>query len=355
MSQNHAAKSSMMLKESGDAAARIRDLLTQDAELYRDLGARLRKLNPQVVGTVARGSSDHAANYATYLVPQSTGRLVASLPPSVVTVLESRLQLQNQFILAISQSGASPDIIKTVEAARAGGAFTAAIVNDTNSVLCRAAEVVIPQRALAETSVAATKTVLCTMTAIARLVGEWAQDRKLLDSLEELPEVLEKAHALGLSIDEHVLLGISGAFALSRALGEGAAREIGLKLKETCGLQAEGFSTAEVRHGPREIVDDRFFVVGLALRDSGEKNVAEAALELKAQGAKVLLFGSSDVSKDMANGRLNYIELPEVRDSRLLPIVALQTLYPWIARCSNALGRDPDRPRNLPGKVVQTF
>lgn len=348
-------KSSQMLREAGEAAARVRSQLQNDSDLYRETGERLRALNPSFVATIARGSSDHAANYATYLIPRCTGKLVASLPPSVVTVLESKLRMSGQFALAISQSGSSPDIVSTLAAARTAGAFTAAIVNENDSPLSRAAECTLPQRAEKETSVAATKTVLCTMTAIARLVGEWAQDKKLLAGLEELPSVLEKANALGLSIDEHLLTGTAGAFVLSRALGEGAAREIALKFKETCGLQAEGFSTAEVRHGPREIVDDRFLVVGLALADSGEKHVTEATLELQAQGARALLFGSSDVSKSLATPQLTYFELPKIEDSRLLPIVALQTLYPWIARCSHALGRDPDRPRHLQSKVVQTF
>jgi glucosamine--fructose-6-phosphate aminotransferase (isomerizing) len=346
-------KSSQMLKEAGEAATRVRAQMQLDTELYRELGARLRTLDPSFVGTVARGSSDHAANYATYLIPQCTGRLVASIPPSVVTVLESKLRTKGQFVLGISQSGSSPDIVGTLERARLGGALTAALVNDTNSALSRAAEFVLPQRAENETSVAATKTVLCTMTAIARLVGEWSQDKKLLAGLEELPSVLEKAFALGQSVDEKQLAGVASAFVLSRALGEGAAREIALKFKETCGIQAEGFSTAEVRHGPREIVDARFLVVGLALKGSGETHVTDAAMELAAQGAKVLLFGSFE--KSHATPQLPSIELPTIEDSRLLPIVALQTLYPWIARCSVALGRDPDRPRHLQSKVVQTF
>jgi glutamine---fructose-6-phosphate transaminase (isomerizing) len=345
-------KTSSMLKEAGEAAARVRFQLQNDSDLYREIGERLRTLDPAFVGTIARGSSDHAANYANYLIPQCTGRLVASIPPSVVTVLESQLRMKGQFALGISQSGSSPDLISTLSSARAGGALTAAIVNTPNSILGRTAEYEIPQRAETESSVAATKTVLCTMTAIARLVGDWAQDAKLLAGLEELPSVLEEANTLGLSLDDHLLSGTAGAFVLSRALGEGAAREIALKLKETCGLQAEGFSTAEVRHGPREIVDERFFVLGLALKNSGEKHVTDAALELAAQGAKVVLFGSSPVSK---TARLPYFELPKIEDSRLLPIVALQALYPWIARCSNALGRDPDRPRHLQSKVVQTF
>ncbi len=341
---------SNMLAESQEAPARIQDLMATDGELYRDLGARLRKLNPAFVGTIARGSSDHAANYAAYLIPQCTGRVVASIPPSVVTVLKSRLQLKDQFVLSISQSGESPDIVEGVGHARAQGALTAAIVNVAGSPLTKTAEVVLPQRAGIETSVAATKTVLCTMASVARIVGEWAEDARLLSCLEALPETLRQALASSARLDEHIVTGVSDAFILSRSLGSSIALETALKLKETCGLHAEGFSTAEVRHGPKEIVDDRYLIIALALPGSGGRDVVEAALELKAQGARVIVVGS----KDVATSKVSFVTLPEVEDERLTPLVCLQLLLPWIAKASNALGRNPDQPRYLKSKVVRT-
>jgi glucosamine--fructose-6-phosphate aminotransferase (isomerizing) len=327
---------SLMLEEALSAPVKVRDLLACDGPLYADLGARLRRLRPATVVTVARGSSDHAAQYAAALLPGCTGRVVASLAPSTVTVLRARLELAGQFGLAISQGGGSPDIVRTVQAMRDGGALTAAIVNDTASPLAQATEIVLPQHASVERSLSATKSVIATMAAIARLAAEWAEDRALGAALQGLPDVLDAAAALDL--DASLLRGVEHVYVLSRALGLGAAAEVALKLKETCALHAEAFSAAEVLHGPREIVDERFVVIALPLPGSDDEGVRRAAGELAGQGARLL-------SVD---------DLPAAGDARLSPIVALQRLYPWIARTAEALGRDPDRPRTLKAKVIQT-
>jgi glutamine---fructose-6-phosphate transaminase (isomerizing) len=335
-----------MLLESLDAPNRVQEMLSEDAEVYARLGSKLRDLNPSLVGTVARGSSDHAAGYAKYLIPKCTGRVVASIPPSVVTVLDSPLKLGGQFVLALSQSGGSPDIIATLERAKKGGALTASLVNQPDSALSRVADVALAQRAGEEKSITATKSVLCTLTGIARLTANWAQDQALLQALEKLPASLRLAAEASAGISDQVLNGVSHAFVLSRALGFGAATELALKFKETCGIHAEAFSTAEVRHGPREIVDKNFLVIALAIPGSGEADVIQAAKEMRAQGAKVLVVGESRHSPDFA--------IPTFPDSRLAPLLALQILYPWIARSAVALGRNPDKPKTLAGKVIKT-
>lgn len=327
---------SVMLEEASTAPTRIRDFLARDRDRYDELGARLRALAPTVVATVARGSSDHAAYYAAALIPMCTGRVVASIPPSLVTVLGARLDLAGQLVLAMSQGGGSPDIVRTVQAARDRGALTAAIVNDASSPLAQTAEVLLPQHAQPELSMSATKSVIATMTAVARLTAAWAEDRALLAALDALPDVLDQAARR--AMDPGLLAGVSHVYVLSRALGLGAATEVALKLKETCGLHAEAFSAAEVLHGPREIVDDRFVVIALPVPGSGDDDVRAAARELAAQGARVILVD----------------DVPATGDPRLGPIAVLQQLYPWIARTSRALGRDPDRPRTLKSKVIKT-
>lgn len=345
-------QASIMLTESQEAAAHVREQTKIDEDRYRDLGARLRKLNPNLIVTLARGSSDHVASYATYLIPQATGHLVASLPPSVHTVLNAPLQLRGQAVLAISQSGASPDLVQTIEACRNSGALTIGLVNTVPSELASQTEIVLKQNAGVEKSVAATKTVLCSLAAVARLVGHWTEDTRLLSALSHLPEVMEKAASI--PVDSRLVQGRSGVFVLSRALGECVAREVALKLKETCGLQAEGFSTAEVRHGPREIIDERFLVVGFALPGSGADDVYATALLLKEQGAAAVIFGFGDRPASLMNEDVTYVELPRPADDRLSPIIALQAAYPWLAQASVSLGRNPDKPKNLKSKVVRT-
>jgi glucosamine--fructose-6-phosphate aminotransferase (isomerizing) len=337
---------SQMLAEVQDAPNRVRAALEADAEVYARLGERLRELNPALVATIARGSSDHAAAYAAYLFPLCTGRVVASIPPSVVTVLRSPLNLENQFALAISQGGGSPDIIQTVDCVRRSGALTAALVNSENSELARTAEVLLPQHAGEEKSIAATKSVICTLTGIARIAAAWSGDQSLSGGLRTLPTSLERAFETGMKTDDSMLNGISNVYVLSRGLGMAAALEIALKLKETCGVHAEAFSTAEVRHGPREIVDKKFLIIVLAFPGSGHDDAIAAAKELKAQGAGVLLVAPAALGGSFV--------IPELTDPRLATIVALELIYPWIARAAKALGRDPDRPKTLTTKVIKT-
>lgn len=337
---------SQMLLECQDAPNKVQEALSLGQETYENLGKRLRQLNPAFVGTVARGSSDHAAGYAKYLIPLCTGRVVASIPPSIVTVLDSPLRMKEAFVLAISQSGGSPDILAALERARSGGALTASLVNQPGSALAKASEIELPQGAGPENSITATKTVLCTLTAIARLTAAWCEDNTLQSALRALPPVLKQAADTGSSLSDRILQDVGHAFVLSRGLGYGAATELALKFKETCGIHAEAFSTAEVRHGPREIVNQKFLVIALALPGSGEKDVLAAASEMKAQGAKVIVVG-----REKGEGCFT---LPEATDPRLYPLVALQLLYPWIARSAVALGRNPDKPKTLSGKVIQT-
>ena len=338
---------SQMLAEAKDSIERIRTQLSLDEKTYSDLGSELRKKDPSFVCTIARGSSDHAATYASYLFPLCTGKVVASLPPSLTTVLKAPLQLKNQFALAISQSGGSPDLLASLSAAKERGAITAAIVNKTESPLAKAAHWLLPQNAGEEKSIAATKTVLCTLSSIARLAAHWSNDKKLLDALQTLPDLLEEAYQSGVMAKESVFQNVSHVYVLSRGLGLATAMETALKLKEVGGLQAEAFSTAEVRHGPKEIVNEKFLIVALALRGSGEEDVHLAAEELRGQGAKVFLIGDSKTKVDLG--------LPQIPDFRLAPIVALQAIYPWLTKASKFLGRDPDQPRVLKEKVVQTL
>ena len=330
---------SQMLTEAKEAPSRVRKLLANDAHVYASLGSRLRELNPAMVATIARGSSDHAATYASYLIPYCTGRVVSSIAPSLVTVLKAPLNLAKQFVLSISQSGRSPDIIAALDCAKRSGALTAAIVNDVESPVSALADILLPQHAGSE-GIAATKTVLCTLTAIARLTGEWTQDQEFLGRLNGLPAVLDNAYLAGLQLDTGLLSGVSSAYVVSRGLGFSSALEIALKLKETCGIHAEAFSTAELRHGPREIVDDEFMVIALALPGSGREDVIAAANEMKAQGSRVMLIDLGSI--------------PEAHDPRLSPLIALQLIYPWLARSSQALGFDPDRPKTLKSKVIHT-
>ena len=338
-----------MLAETREAPARIRALLAEDGAAWRALAVELRRHPPAFVATVARGSSDHAATYLASLIGIAVGRITASLPPSLITRYDAPLAFTGAFVLALSQSGASPDLVRTLAAARAGGALTAAIVNRADSPLAAAAAHVLPQHAGEETSVAATKSMLATMACGARLVAAWSGDATLDAALARLPDRLEAALACDWSPALPVLARASRLYVVGRGPGLGVALESALKLKETSGLLAEALSAAEIRHGPRAVIGTDFPVLLYGLDDPGGRDTAELAVELAGAGAAPLLVGGGGCRV----AGLPVLPLPAPLHPLLDPIVALQAFYPLAETLARQRGRDPDRPPGL-RKVTRT-
>ncbi|HEY8572306.1 MAG TPA: SIS domain-containing protein [Phenylobacterium sp.] len=337
---------SAMAQEAAKAPAVVRDLLERNAEAARALGAELRARPPRAVLTCARGSSDHAATYAKYLIETRTGLITASAAPSVSSVYAAAPEAADVLCLAISQSGASPDLLATAEAARDAGAKLVALVNAAGSPLAAMADAELPLWAGPELSVAATKSFLASLAVIAQFVGAWTEDAELDAALRELPDLMAKAHASDWFVAQQALAHASSLYVVGRGPGFAAAQEIALKFKETCGLHAEAFSAAEVRHGPMAIARDGFPVLALAQDDATREGVEALAADLAAQGAAVLIAGGS------AQGA---ISLPALSAHPLLqPILLVQSAYPMLEALSRARGFDPDRPPGL-SKVTRTL
>src|SRR6185437_10865924 len=245
---------SAMAKEAKEAPERVQAQLDEDTQRLLRVAAILREFRPKAVVTCARGSSDHAATYARYLIETRLGLLTASASPSVSAVYGVRQELDRCLFLVLSQSGRSPDLLAAAGAAKDAGALVVALVNHDDSPLAQAADHVIPLRAGPETSVAATKSYICALTASLHLVAHWSENQALLRKLRALPAQLGQAWLLDWQSMVELLTPASNLFVLGRGLGLAVAQEAALKLKETCGLHAEAFSGAEVRHGPMALL-----------------------------------------------------------------------------------------------------
>ena len=182
-----------MLAEAREAPAAVARQLAQNDQAYSDFGAFLRARAPGSVLTVARGSSDHAAHFMAYLIMARMGRLVTSLPMSLITLYQSQIICEGLASMAFSQSGQSPDLVAPMRYFTAGGACTAAFVNDPESPLAKAAQWVFPLHAGIESSVAATKSFITQLVAGARVVAAWQDDLVLQAALSGLPGVLARA------------------------------------------------------------------------------------------------------------------------------------------------------------------
>jgi glucosamine--fructose-6-phosphate aminotransferase (isomerizing) len=335
-----------MAWETAEAPRVVRDLLANNAAAVTTLGARLREHPPRAVLTCARGSSDHAATYAKYLIETRAGLITASAAPSVSSVYAAATEARDVLCLAISQSGASPDLLATAGAAREAGADLVALVNAPGSPLAALADVELPLWAGPEHSVAATKSYLAALAAIAQLVAAWTEDAALLAALEALPDQMDAALALDWSAALPVLEDAASLYVVGRGPGFAAAQEAALKFKETCGLHAEAFSAAELRHGPMALARDGFPVLILAQDDATREGVEHLAGELVAAGAKVLIAGAA------APGA---IALPAIKAHPLLqPILLAQAFYGMVERLARRRGFDPDRPPGL-SKITRTL
>lgn len=334
-----------MFREAADAPAAVRSQLKDNRTLIADLGYLIRQWAPHTVVTCARGSSDHAATYARYLVETRTGLVASSAAPSVSSVYASKSHLEGVLFLAISQSGASPDLLAAVTAASKAAAHVIAIVNEVDSPLGAAAHHTIPLRAGAETSVAATKSYIATLAAIAQLVANWSQDDELRQALEQAPEQLQHAWQLDWSAAVAHLQAAHNLYVVGRGPGLGIAQEAALKLKETCGLHAEAFSAAELRHGPMTLVREGFPVLVFAQDDETRAGIEALASELGRLGADVLLAGSSIPG---------VLVLPTQRaHAAIEPLLMIQSFYRLANALAVARGRDPDRPPHL-HKITET-
>ena len=266
-----------MRAEALEAPAVAEALLQADTDTLQALARSLRDAPPRALLTVARGSSDHAAHYAAYLVMARLGRLVTSLPMSLVTLYASRLACDGLVSLAFSQSGQSPDLLAPTGYFSANGARTVAFVNDPASPLAQASQWVLPLHAGPERSVAATKSYIAQLVAGARLVAHWEVDSPLKAALPGLPEALQRACACDWSAAVEALTPMSRLIVVSRGTGQAVAMEAALKLKEVCGIQAEAFSGAELRHGPMALVEQGYPVLVLAPRGPAQAGLLALA------------------------------------------------------------------------------
>jgi glutamine---fructose-6-phosphate transaminase (isomerizing) len=338
--------STLMLEEALAAGRQVARQLAADEERFAALGAALRALPPLGAVTIARGSSDHAAAYFAYLVMSRTGQLVTSLPMSLLTLYKAPLAKQRLLAVSISQSGRSPDLIEPMQVFEAAGATTVALVNDTASPLADAVDWALPLHAGPEHSVAATKSFICGLVAGARLAAHWGEHGDLLEALKALPEALEDACHQDWSAAVETLRTASNLMVIGRGPGLAIAQEAALKFKETCAIQAEAFSSAEVKHGPMALVDENYPMLVFALRGPAQQSLIALATEMRGRGAKVLLAAPADVAE-------RDLTLSVAPHEDLDPITAIQSFYLLVEAVAGARGYNPDTPRHL-SKVTST-
>ena len=341
-----AQPTSLMLSEAREVPQVVAHLLKENAQLCRELGERLRKTAPAFAVTCARGSSDNAATYAKYLLEIRLGTVTASVGPSVRSVYAAAPNMRGALFLAVSQSGRSPDLLHLAEAARAGRAITLALVNSTESPLAEICEVTLPLHAGPERSVAATKSWIASLAAVLQLAAHWAEDRQLLDALEQLPDGLARAADQDWTRAARQLADAENLYVVGRGVGLALAQEAALKLKETCGIHAEALSAAELMHGPLTLAGPQFPVLVFSQHDEAYQSVADLIAALTARGVPVIAAGS-------APGSCLTLPSDPSLNPFVTPLALIQSFYPLVEAVARMRGRDPDNPPHLK-KVTET-
>ena len=307
----------------------------------RAMLATLNTAQARAFYTIARGSSDAAANILCYEFMRELARPMTSLPPSVFS-LGAGVAMAGSISLVVSQSGASDDLVRSAKGARANGSTVIGLINQSGSPVESAAHLTLPIGAGPELAVPATKSVIGSIAAGMALLAELhpSYAPRAAAAADAVVALGGTAHPQAKSIIA-ALLRAQHVYIIGRDTGFGAAQELALKLKETCALHAEAYSSSEVLHGPLQLATNPLLTLIL---DTGQADV-QASLDLaearfRATGGSVHRMRPSDIGAP---------NLAAAAAAALLLYLA----YPLVLATALALGLDPDRPATL-SKVTQT-
>jgi glucosamine--fructose-6-phosphate aminotransferase (isomerizing) len=320
----------------------------------------VRDRQPRMVVLVARGTSDHAAIYGRYLIEAELGLVAALAAPSILTVYGRRPEWRDALVMAVSQSGQSDDVAAVIAAAGEGGALTVAVTNDPASPLAAVAQHVLVCRAGEERAVAATKTYVAELAVIAALVATLADDEALRQALPRLPSALaESLEASSAWLDRAETLVTSLAVAeralvVSRGYNYPTALEVALKLKETSRLFAEGYSAADLLHGPVTLAGP--VVPAVVFRPAGGMGRAldETIARLTESGSPTWLIGAANETAERGRQRApRHLVLTADLPEALTPLAYVVPGFLLAEVVARRRGLDPDAPAGL-RKVTRT-
>lgn len=338
-------EASAMAREIAETPSIVRYQLAANRQALDAIVAAIVRLDPRLIVTIARGSSDHAALYLKYIVEILLGLPCCTIGPSIASVYRTRLRLDGALAVTISQSGRSPDIVTLQRAAQSGGAATLALVNTMDSPVAQEAAWVLPLRAGQELAVAATKSMIASLVAGLNVVAHWSDQAPLQQALSTLPALMAMPIARPADLTAW-LAGMASCYVVGRGATYPIAAEAALKLKETCAIHAEAFSTAEVMHGPAAIIGAGFPILAFMAQDEAREAMLTTLARLNAIGAKTIVF-------DVAPPQPGVIAIAKSHPL-VAPILMLHAFYSIAEETARLRGRNPDLPDHL-SKVTETI
>ena len=342
----------LLLDDILEQPAALRRLLDLESDNIGKAAAAIRRRNPRFVMIAARGTSDNAARYGQYLFGAHNRLPVALATPSLFTLYQSPPRLKDALVLAVSQSGQSPDICAVVEEGRRQGALTVAMTNDTASPLAGYADHCIDLRAGPERSIAAAKTYTTSLLALAMLSAALSDQEELRSALNLVPALISQT----LRQAESVIASAAGyaeagaCVVIGRGYNYSTAFEIALKLKELAYILAEPYSSADFQHGPVALVEAGFLVLAVVPEGKPADELTAFLGGIKGRGPRLVVISPRRKTLSLAHSP---IPLPSGIPEWVSPLVSVVPGQLFALGMAQARGLDPDRPRGLT-KVTKT-
>lgn len=337
----------LMAAEIAEQPRALQRLLDDGLGSVREIAARVAERRPRFVLLAARGTSDHAALYAKYLIEVGLGLPAGLASPSTLTTYAGHPDYDDVLWITVSQSGGSPDLVDSTAAARSRGALTLAVTNAAQSPLAQAADLHLDVLAGPELAVAATKSYTSELLALYLLIDVWGGgDGSLARPLPDCAQqVLERSVAAELAPRYRF---VERLVVTARGYAYATAREAALKMMETSYLSAHAFSGADLMHGPLAMVDEDRPVIAVVPFGPGGAALAPVLDRLHDRRADVLVVGDDGAAPWAAAAA----PLPET-DERVGPVLQILPLQQLAHAMAVARGYDPDAPRGL-RKVTET-
>jgi glucosamine--fructose-6-phosphate aminotransferase (isomerizing) len=299
---------------------------------------------PRFVMIAARGTSDNAARYGQYLFGVRNRLAVAPSAPSLFTHYDAAPALDSAVVIGISQSGQSPDVVAVLREGQRQGAVTIAITNDPASPLARKASFVLPLHAGQERAVAATKTYTAQLMALAMLSAALDGDPAGWDQLSTVPDRVGEALALNPAPRAGMVPNLTRLVVVGRGYNLSTAFEVALKIKETCYVMADPYSSADFLHGPVALLEEGLPLLVVAPTSRAFDDLDAVIGLAKERKAPLVAISDSPALLEAADVGL---PLPAGVPEWLSPLVAVVPGQLWACALARARGLSPDAPRGL--------
>jgi len=324
----------------------LSNCLENNINVINDIVDSLNHSNIKSVVIAARGTSDHAAVYGKYIIELMTGIPVSLAAPSVFTLYNKKLKLENSLVIGISQSGEAEDVLEVLKAANENGAITISITNYSESPLAKQARFHLNCECGEEKSVAATKTFTAQMYLLATLVSIWTNDEDLKNELSLLPSKITEV----LSISTQIINSakryrfMNECFVLARGINYAIALETSLKIQETTYVRSNAYSISDFHHGPFAMIDKNVPVILFAPNGLSLSDVIEMIHKLKEQGADLTIISNNEEVLKMADCAF---EIPQSDNDFITPFLNIVVAQMFACQVAITKGINPDCPRGL--------